>query len=643
MPVNTAVILYVNEPMNTSTISGALHISQNGVLVNGTTQVTDSGQVIQFTPSTPFQNNALVQVFLDSTALDTDGNSLTSYQGSFSTAEDTTTTGPFIVNTNPTNFSGIPTNVVMDLGFNETLNPSTVNTTTVSLMQGSTVIPSTVSLVGGGTIVQITPNSLLAANTAYTLQLTTGLQGTNGLPDTTDAPGTVLSFTTGAGTDTISPTVVLVSPPDGSTNVGDNANIRVRFSKAINPLTVTPSTIAISGGSVAQAPYAVSFTSNQEVLIAPYSPLPDVTQMSVAISGVTDVAGNTVVAKTTHFTTGMGPDGTIPLVVRANPFSGERNVPLNAPVVLQISEPVDPGTVSSSTFLVQDETTLQPVAGSYSVSADGQTISFVPNAPLAVGRFYLVSFVRRGITDLAGNLLTNSGSSVADYSFTAAPTANATPPQVVGVSPGSGLIGVPINAQVVIQFNEPVDAATLNQVTLGSGAAVTVTRTLSNGNQTLVLVPMAPLSPSTNYTVTIAGVQDVSGNSMAAPATSTFTTGTGADLAPPSVAGASPASGAPGVPTNSLIELRFSKRIDPLTVTTSTFQVIPANGLLIPGTIVVSTDGLTATFTPASPLATETTYTIDAFGMTDLEGQALQFFSSTFTTGLNPVTTARPY
>jgi len=158
---------------------------------------------------------------------------------------------------------------------------------------------------------------------------------------------------------------------------------------------------------------------------------------------------------------------------------------------------------------------------------------------------------------------------------------------------------------------------------------------LSNGNQTLILVPVAPLNPGTSYTVTITGVQDMSGNSLSSPVTTSFTTGTGADLTPPTALSVSPPSGTTGVLTNSVIQLRFSKRIDPFTVTNSTFFVFPSStGQHIAGTIMVSTDGLTATLTPAVPLAVSTSYLLEATsGITDLEGQPLVFFSSSFTTG----------
>jgi hypothetical protein len=644
---NAKVVLYVSEPMNQSTVPGAFHVSQNGVLVSGQVQLTDSGQTIQFTPSVPFQNSALIQVFLDSTAFDADGNSLTSYQASFRTVQDLTTVAPSIVNTNPLNTGGIPTNVVIGLGFNEALNPTTVNTTTVSLMQVSTVVPATVSLVGGGTMVQITPNAPLAANTSYSVQLTTGLLGANGMPDSA-APGSVLSFTTGSGTDTVNPTA-LISPPNSAVNVGNNANIRVRFSKAINPLTVNGNTISISGGSFTQVPYSTFFTSNQAVLITPNAPLPDATQMTLTVSGVTDIAGNAVVAQTANFTTGTGPDTVIPLVIKENPFSRDANVPVNTPIQLLMNEPIDPGTVNTNSVLVQNNSTSQAVAGSYSVSADGQTISFVPSAPLAVSTNYTVFFESRGITDLAGNALPdqqNGGlpnQGVSPFVFTTGTAPNTTAPQVVGVSPG-GLTGVPINSQVLVQFNEPVDGLTVNQVTLSNGGGtVNVSRTLSNGNQTLILTAVAPLAPNTVYNVTVTGVQDISGNSMTAPVTVTasFTTGAGADLTPPpNVVSVSPAHGATGVPTTTTIQLQFSKRLDPLTVTNSTLGVfVLSSQASVAGSILVSADGLTVTFTPTSALSPQTSYRIaPTSGITDLIGQGFPVLCSSigcysFTTG----------
>src|SRR5262249_7424096 len=97
VPLSASVVLFVNKPLSPSTITGALHVSQNGSLVNGSIQVTGNGQVIQFLPAAPWQNNALIQVFLDNSARDLSSNALNNYQGSFRTVSDTSTTAPVVV------------------------------------------------------------------------------------------------------------------------------------------------------------------------------------------------------------------------------------------------------------------------------------------------------------------------------------------------------------------------------------------------------------------------------------------------------------------------------------------------------------------------------------------------------------------
>jgi len=259
---------------------------------------------------------------------------------------------------------------------------------------------------------------------------------------------------------------------------------------------VNGSTVQLSGGGITEVPDSITFSNNnQSVLLVPHAPLPDTTQMTLTISGVTDVAGNALAPQTTQFTTGTGPDLVTPVVVATNPLRSATGVPLNTVIVEQVSEPIDPGTVNSQTFSVLDQTTGQTVAGTYSVSVDGQTITFLPSGPLGANQTYSIG-IGSGITDLAGNVLTCSA--VCPGFFTTGSTSSTGAPQVLGVSPGSGMTGVPINAQIVIQFNEPVNAVKLSGVSLsGGGATVNASQTLSNGNQMLTLVPLAPLSPGT--------------------------------------------------------------------------------------------------------------------------------------------------
>jgi len=147
------------------------------------------------------------------------------------------------------------------------------------------------------------------------------------------------------------------------------------------------------------------------------------------------------------------------------------------------------------------------------------------------------------------------------------------------------------------------------------------------------VTPAQGLAPNTVYTLTIAGVTDLAGNAMSSAFTSTFTTGSVPNFVQPVVTSITPNNNATGVATNSMIQIQFNKVMNPLTVTGSTVTV--TNGSTqVPGTVAVNAAGTLATFTPNAPLATVTVYSVAiTSGITDLEGEALTAFQSTFTTG----------
>jgi len=101
----------------------------------------------------------------------------------------------------------------------------------------------------------------------------------------------------------------------------------------------------------------------------------------------------------------------------------------------------------------------------------------------------------------------------------------------------------------------------------------------------------------------------------------------------PTVTSTSPANNDINVSVNRRVTATFSKAMDPATITTTTFTL--AQGAApVPGTVTYATTGTTATFTPTSPLAINTTYTAKiTTGAKDTTGQALASdFTWTFTT-----------
>jgi hypothetical protein len=628
-----SVVLYINEPLDAATVTGALFVSQNGALISGVTTVSSGGQAIEFVPAAPLENNAIIEIALKSTARDLAGHSLSNYQGQFRTVGDPDETTPFAVRISPPGFfSQAPLNVVIEVEFNEPLDPATVNTTNVSLEESDGGnVPINVSLDGDGRVVRLIPTAPLTANTNYFYFLNGGLRDLDGQAPTFTFTGFLM---TGEQTDSDPPMVVAVSPPDQAQNVGVNASIRARFNERVNPLSVNGTTIAVVDGGQAIVPCTINFSNNDmDVQIVPHSPLMASETYTITIDGVEDLAGNPVIVQATQFTTGAGPDFANPFVVRTDPFSGATNVPVNVVISVEASEPIDPGTVNSSSFIVRDNTTFGNTPGSASVSSDGRFISFVPDAPLETSRSYSVfssgAFPVGLIQDVSGNFLTSLS-----IFFTTGTATDTTAPQVVGVSPPDGFLNVPINARVVIGFDEPIQGTSVNGISLTNGGGpVNALRSFSDGNRALTLQPTTPLAELTTYTVTVDGVRDLSGNPLAMVETTIFTTGTGAELTNPTVVSVSPANGATGVATDTVVTITFSDPVNPLTVTDATFFVQTNTGVRVTGAITVAADGLIATITPDAALSASTNYQVRAFNpLTDLVGQGLSSFFSSFTT-----------
>jgi HEAT repeat protein len=292
VPTNTVITLFTTAPMNAGTIPGALHITQNGVVVSGTINVGSTGQSIEFTPGSALTAGTVTQVFLDSTAQDIYGHYLSNFSSQFTPAGSPTNTAALVQAFNPfQSATNVPQNTVIQVAYDQPLLASTINSTNVVLYQYSsgTFLTPTLSLAGGGQVINIAPTSNLTAGQYFAYVCYGGnVTNTDGVP----VQGYELNFTVGSVADTAAPTISSVAPPDSSANIGTNAGISVNFNKAINPVSVTGSSIQLSGSSVTEVPSSISFTTDYtRTIIIPQAPLPSNRQMAIAISGVTSEAG----------------------------------------------------------------------------------------------------------------------------------------------------------------------------------------------------------------------------------------------------------------------------------------------------------------------------------------------------------------
>ena len=623
---STSIVLYANEPLAVSTVEAGMFVAQDGVLVSGALRVGGNGRVIEFVPSSPLRTGSLIEVFAMSLVEDVSGNPLYAYSGSFRVAEDARVQAPRVVRTSAA--SAVPLNAVFDVELSEALDATTVDATTVSLANYSTGQPvaATVSLRGGGRVLRLQPQPALAASTSYSVYLETGIRDLDGqsLPSRYS-----VSFSTGTQSDTVAPTAVTLSPPEGAVGVGLNASLWVSFDEAVNPLTVNEQTVRLGDGVSLAPVYSVMFQAGDRgVELLPHAPLAASRTYTLRVEGVEDLAGNAVVVREVRFQTGSEPDTVSPKLVRTSPIGGAGDVPVNAVVEAEFDETLDPATLEG--VQLTDYHTGQPIAGSRSLGASGRVVSFVPSSPLPVGRLHNLRV--SGVRDLSGNAATTTSDT-----FTTSFVPDMVGPRVVGSSPVDGTQEVPTNVVVTVQFDEPVSVLSVDAVTLhdGAGQLVAVKRTLEDSGRRLTLTVPKVLRTLSDYRVVLTGVKDLGGNPLQTPADITFQTGNGPDLVYPRVLTVTPASGAVGVPVNAVVEVEFSERVNPLTVRDTTFHVLGYFlGQRVDGRLEVLAGGTRVRFVPDTPLSPSTYYQISVVGVTDLVGLPLSpSSSSVFTTG----------
>jgi large repetitive protein len=602
VPANAVITLFTSAPMNTGTIPGALYVSQNGVLVSGTTTVGSNGQSIVFTPNSAFTAGTPIQVFLNSTAQDIYGNSLTNFTEAFTIAGALANSAAVAQMVNPfPNATNVPLNAIIQVEFNQPLQAGTVTCNggsgSVTLFQGSTgtYLTPACTVIGGGQVINIAPPSSLASGSTYKVSVNNNVTNTSGV----SVQSFAYNFTAGTAVDSVAPTIVSLAPPNSSTNIGTNAGVSMNFNKAINPVSVTGSSIQMSGGSVTAVPSSISFTPDfTRTTIVPQAPLPSSTQMTIAVSGVSSEAGVAVASQTTHFTTMAGPDVTAPFVMNTS-VANNQYVGTNAAFAMQFDEPIDPGSLNpagAKDVYIYDSSIAAYVAAAITFSSDLTTVMLKPTANLTANHQY--QMCSNSMTDLSGNPQQNF--CLTFYTGTGTDT---TGPVVLQASPPNGFTGVGTNSRVRLLFNEPINGASIGGVTLKQGSSViATTATLFDGDQGIQLLPLRPLTPNTTYTVNVTGVLDITGNAQTSFPSQSFTTGTGTDLVQPAIVSNNPSNVA-GVPVTTAVQIVFSKAMDPASFDPgNSFTLVDSSNNIVPATITFSPDYTTATLQPKANL-----------------------------------------
>ena len=298
--------------------------------------------------------------------------------------------------------------------------------------------------------------------------------------------------------------------------------------------------------------------------------------------------------------------GESPIVASVNPENGTLNVPLNKTISVNFNQEMKASSFDQASFTLQGTTLVTGI-----VSFSGKTASFAPTAPLTANTTY-IGTIKTTVQNMVGNSIE------ADYVWTFSTGASLNP-MVISTDPINKATNVVLNKIVAVNFNMPMNQATINAstFTIKQGTEI-ITGSISYSGTTAYFKSSVSLIANTLYTATITTEsKNIQGIALANNYVWTFTTGA---TTAPIVVSTDPIDNAIAVPLNKTITATFSIAIDPKTINDKTFTVKNGTTLL---TGVVSYTGTTATFAPSTNLLPGTTYTATISGAKNMAGIAI--------------------
>ena len=296
--------------------------------------------------------------------------------------------------------------------------------------------------------------------------------------------------------------------------------------------------------------------------------------------------------------------GPTPTVSVTTPAASAVGVERKALVTASFSTAMSPITITASTFTVMNGTTAVPGTVTYS----GTIATFTPTSLFNASTVYTAT-VSSGAKSSSGAAL--SADKVWSFTTVGLPVAGATDPLDNAIAVSQGKV-------VAITFSGAMDPLTITSSTfmLKQGTTSVVGAVAYSGT-TATFTPATALAVNTIYTATVTtGAKDMAGDAILANKVWSFTT-----VVLPEAVSTDPLDNAVGVAQNKVVALTFSKAMDPLTITTSTFT-LKQGTTSVAGAVAYS--GTTATFTPTNNLSANTAYTATVTtGAKDVAGDAI--------------------
>lgn len=399
------------------------------------------------------------------------------------------------------------------VSFNRDLNPATINDNNEFYIRRSGFVlklAATITYDPATDKATLNPSSNLLPNTVYEATVTNKIESTLGF---NLANPQTWSFKT------ISPPQVQSkNPAANATDVPVTQSVSVTFDKTMDWSTVTAASFYLQklGGSVVSTS-TIKSLDKKTATLTHAAPLTEGATYLVTLT--TAVKAENGLSLPTTETWMFEAVANAPNVTTAVPADGSTGVPLDQTITATFDRDVDPTTVTSATFYIQ-ESGGSPLPANVSYNAAGRTATLNPLADLEQNTTYEV----RLTTAVEG---TNGAPLAAPvvWSFTTVGDA----PAVTAKIPANGASDVPVDQVVSATFDENIVATTLTSATFyleeSGGSPLPASVTYNGSTRTGNLDPVADLKAGATYEVTLTtAVQGENGLFLASPVVWTFTT-----------------------------------------------------------------------------------------------------------------------
>ena len=397
-PANDAVNVSLNKtitatfsvPMDPTTINGSTFTLFRGTTpISGT--VTYSGTTASFNPTIDLASETVYTATITIGAKDNAGTPLISnYVWTFSTIAPIP---PTVISTDPiNNATNVDLNKTITATFSVPMDATTINTSTFTLFRGATQITGIVTY--NGTTASFDPTVNLVAGAIYTATLTKGVRNTAGTPLTNNY---VWTFTTGVTV--VPPTVISTDPINNATNVDLNKTITATFSVPMDATTINTSTFTLFRGTT-QIAGIVTYSGTMASFDPAVNLVAGASYTATLTNGVRNTAGTPMANNYVWTFNTMA--AIVPTVISTDPTNNAINVSIAKTVTATFSVSMDPSTINSTTFKLQQNNI--NVVGN--ITYVGSTASFDPTGDLLPSTTYTAT-ITTGAKSAAGVPIAN--------------------------------------------------------------------------------------------------------------------------------------------------------------------------------------------------------------------------------------------